>query len=1110
MPYFYRTVSLILLLLVSLTFTSKVLYAQSTEADSKSSTLTFGVVSNGNCENHACVLLTNTFFSIMNDYLHNIASAMNVEVELKPYPNIDQLLLAVEHQEVSGAVGFSQTKQRESRFLFSKPFFTSRIAVWYSDKSLVDSRPSDLSWSCVKGSSYCDQLEREGISKINYAIDLADAMKSMRDGKSNALIDSFVVLSTYLDQSNIIRGMIDTPDWVQGEKVGLITAKQNQWLVDQVNNVLSVEKSGRTLRSLVSNNRYHTIERRLARYLNTKDSDTPITYSTSATSYPFLFRNEKGDIDGFLFDFFELLKSRSGLRFEYVEPVETVNGNLSAFNSDLVPVAYVDTTLIPNWQLTNPFMTVNYVSLTKKGADSDDAGAMNTGILSGVDKKGLVHLVGWQDQQVSQYTEILSIVEDLKSGAIDVAYIPQEFAYTILLRNDADELEIGKRDVLKVNLALATKDNPALNSLLNSLFTSIDENELKKIMRGHRNINLVNGYTADKLWQMGIGAIAVLVFFALFTYFAISNLKLKVKLAESSANQREKEKEWFKSIISELDSWIFIHDKDNNLLLSNCNDYLNKRNLSDHDGADTSSCYLVDNATEVDEVLKGKVIADFHEVKDCNQNLVHVHRQRKAIRSLIANREYVLTVIDDITEQKQRETELISTRESAQQAVIAREQFLATMSHELRTPIAAIQGLLELACLRESHTGTTDLLVQAQKSTRHLNTLVDEVLDFSQLNAEQLILSPNKVNLLELLCESIRSHEQVAQAKGLLYRVEVNPLVSRYALIDDLRLVQILNNLLSNAIKFTASGFVKIEVNGTQSDLRITISDTGIGMSKEQLTKVLKPFTQADAGVTRQYGGSGLGLSIVDKLVTCMQGTMTVESIPNVGSVFSLTIPFDSAEPEDGEISQLTYSEELPIALKQWCRVWGMSVGSKHTNVSLSGEDRIAISVQGQAVEMLSVEECRYPDIIQKHLIQSRVETNESTETHSLVGKVLVAEDNEINQNIIKMQLDEFGVQYHIVGNGKEAFNCLKSSQNISVVLTDFHMPEMDGFELTRLIKSSPTYRHLPVIGITAEDARVASKLGEESGVDTVLCKPYSIEVLHTILKEYLTEAPSI
>ncbi|WP_394127313.1 ATP-binding protein [Vibrio hepatarius] len=1111
MPHLYRSFVFALAAFTLFMFSGHPAYAQEQSVSESKKSLVFGVVTSGNCDKD-CVLQTNTFFAISNDYLRNVASAMNVAVEFKSYPNIDELLFAVEHDEVLGAVGFSRTKQRESRFLFSEPLFRSQVAVWYLDDSLSNTPASELSWACVKGSSYCAQLEHEGISKIYYAQNADEAMSSMQGGKSNAFISSFVLLSRYLDNKNVVNGSIETPSWVTEESVSLITSKNNQWLIDKVNRVIALEQSGANVRTIVSTNRYHTIERRLQKYLAVRGSSRAITYSTSPNSYPFLFRDENGDLDGFLFDFFELIKSRSGLDFEYVEPTDVLKGKLSSFDADIVPVAYTQITSIPNWQLTNSFMSLNYVAVTKSGVSMPSKNREKVGILSGIEGKGLVHLVGWRDSQVSQYNDFLGMVNDLKEQVIDVAYIPQEFAHTILLGNDASELEVGEHDSLKVHLALATKNNPELNALLNSLFNSIDENELKKVMRSHRSINLVNGVSSENLWQMGAGAFSILIFLGLFAYFLISNLKLKVELAESSANQEEKEKEWLKSIIVELDSWVFIHDRNNNLLLSNCSLYLNKQCQGCKVNENLSNQYLVDNEEEIELVLGGQSIMDCHEVNGCENNLRYVSRRRKAIRSVTANTEYVLTVLDDISEQKQRESELIAAREEAQQAVSAREQFLATMSHELRTPIAAIQGLLELASLREKYGQTADLLAQAQKSTRHLNVLVDEVLDFSKLNAQQLVLNPTKVNLLELLCESIRSFEQAAHSKDLIYQVDINPIVCRYVLIDEVRLVQILNNLLSNAIKFTSSGFVKIEVSGTQCELKLSISDSGIGMSTEQIAKVLKPFTQADAGVTRQYGGSGLGLSIVDKLVNCMDGNMSVESIPNVGSVFRINIPLECVEQEDRQLARFTYSESLPVALKQWCRIWGMSAASEHeySNISLDEKGHIQVMTNSNVRESISLEECRYPSVIQNTLIQSDTDNSRPIESNALIGKVLVAEDNGINQTIIRMQLDEIGVQHHIVSNGKEAIDYLNLNQDVSVVLTDFHMPVMDGFELTRLIKSSEVYGHLPVIGITAEDARVAKELGKESGQDAVLCKPYSIDILRLYLKEHLNEVSSM
>ncbi|UPR48359.1 transporter substrate-binding domain-containing protein [Vibrio cyclitrophicus] len=1069
--------------------------------------LLFGMVANTECTND-CAEITNTFFTINNDYLDNIATAMNTKISFKSYPNLTQLFEAIEHNEVLGAAGFSRTRQREEKFIFSNPFFTSQVAVWYSNKNLAVNNPKSLLWTCVRGSSYCQQLRNAKIENIYLAPNLREATESIKRGRANALISSFVVLSSYLDRNNIVNGMIDTPNWVKKEQVGLIASKKNKWLVDSVNAALSLEHSEENIRSIASQNPYHLIEQLLTRYILNNDGKKSLTYSSASTSYPFLYKDDSGNINGFLYDFFELLESRSGLNFEYLQPNKNTKTKLSSYTSDIVPVAYTDRKETANWQLTEPFMSVNYVALSRSGGINNDSLDKKIGILSGENEQGLVHLVGWRDKKVKQYTNLMSLVSDLLKGSIAIGYVPQEFTHSLVLRNDVGGIEIGEHAALQVHLALATKNNPDLNALLNSLFTSIDQNELQKLMRSYRSIHLVYGYSREQLLYIALGAVLAIILSAVFVYFFISNLKLKIKLAESNANQEEKEKNWLKTVITELDSWIFIHDHSNQLLLSNCAKYLNNECTGCSMHSQKQNTSLVDNAIELNNVLKGNNISDNHKITHCLLPLKYVSRHRKMIKSLSNNNRYVLTILTDISEQKQRELDLISAREEAQLAVSSREKFLATMSHELRTPIAAIQGLLELISLRSVGKKSEELLEQAQKSTKHLNRLVDEVLDYSKLNANQLLLNPIDINILELLCESIRSFESAALSKGLSYQVDIRPLQTRYAKVDEIRIVQIINNILSNAIKFTDQGYVQIQVSGSDSSLKLTVTDSGIGMSQDQVQTIFKPFTQADAGVTRQYGGTGLGLSIVEKLVVNMGGTIEIDSIPNVGTSFGLTIPIEVSQQRDQQLEKLSYSPTLPVELQQWCRTWKMSVSTESPDVSFTERGSMLITNGNEVIAELNINQYRYPSIVLEHLMSTTRTVHIASTEPTLTGKVLVAEDNRINQNIIKMQLTEIGIDCHIVDNGKKALDYLQNNSDLAVILTDFHMPVMDGIALTRAIKSHKKLATIPVIGLTAEDPRVANKLAEECGLDDVLCKPYDIQSLESLLSKYMTSEP--
>ncbi|MEH0666287.1 transporter substrate-binding domain-containing protein [Vibrio scophthalmi] len=1076
-------------------------------------TLVFGIVSKeGAMGTHRDGI--NAFDAINQDYLVNIANALKLKVELKGYPTVYALLDAIERDEVVGAVGFSRTEERAKRFIFSKSFFTSSVAVWYADRHLAKHAPESLAWSCIRGTSHCEQLKSAGIDNIHYARDLDDAKQAMELGLSDALISSFVVLNTFLDGHDIVKGTLATPEWVKSEKVRLITTAKYQSLVDRVNQVLNLEEQGDNVRSIVSDNPYHSVELKLNDFQRTHSAEQPITYSAATTAYPFLFRGEDGKLDGFLHDFFQLLRSRTGLEFTHVEPDHLDEGSLSGYNADLVPVAYTDEKPMAKWQLTEPFLSLNYVAVTREGDVPQHQGHDIVGVLTSSEHQGFVHLTGWRDRQIKQYDTLKTLIADLKSQAIDFAYIPKDIAHGLVVRSDVGGLEINEREPLKVHLAFAVKNSPQLKRLLDSVFSTIDVNEMAKLMRGYRQINFIYGYDDKQVVQVAGAVLTLVLLAALLTYFIISNLRLKVGLAEASANQEENEKEWLKTIISELDSWVFIHDSRNQMVLSNC-EHVQRGDCNGCTVASRSAqSPLVDNAQEVERVLAGELIADYHQTQDCRLSVSHIFRQRKMITSPSSNNRFVLTVLNDITEHKAKEAELLKAKQHAQEAVVSRERFLATMSHELRTPIAAAQGLLELMQTKPLHSDVSELVEQAKQSTRHLNQLVDEVLDFSKLHANQLRVNPVETDLLQVVGETVRSFESAAQSKGLECRVAFLPFAQRYGVIDDVRVVQIINNLMSNAIKFTQTGFIKIDASATDRALNVTVSDSGIGMTRAQIEKIFQPFTQADDGVTRQFGGTGLGLSIVDKLVACMGGSLNVESIVNVGSVFRLQLPLKPSARLDPILRDVTYNESgLPVEMTQWFRAWGMKACEGLADVMMLENHHLQIRGLNDDVHEMPSQHYRYPHMVLKALTERTRQTSTSTSaakdapaSPALSGRVLVAEDNLINQNIIAMQLAELGVDAKIVDNGEQALAYLAQHQDIDVLLTDFHMPIMDGFALTRHIRQDSTLSALPVIGLTAEDSRVATELASQSGLDHVLCKPYSMAQLRALLGLYLPE----
>ena len=267
--------------------------------------------------------------------------------------------------------------------------------------------------------------------------------------------------------------------------------------------------------------------------------------------------------------------------------------------------------------------------------------------------------------------------------------------------------------------------------------------------------------------------------------------------------------------------------------------------------------------------------------------------------------------------------ELLAAKVAAEAAMLAKSEFLASMSHEIRTPLNGILPLLDIVLGTDLSPSQREYLVTANASAKELLRIVDDILDYSKAEAGKLILESVSINIRELVDSVKRLLEKPAETKGLAMRAVVDPDVRPVVRGDPMRIRQILTNLMGNAIKFTQRGGVSIRVSrrnetATQHELLFAVRDTGIGLAADAAARLFQPFTQADASVTRRYGGTGLGLTICKKLVDLMGGRIGVRSEPGRGSVFWFTIPFEKA-PGDivGPQQQVAGARALLVASPQ-------------------------------------------------------------------------------------------------------------------------------------------------------------------------------------------------
>jgi PAS domain S-box-containing protein len=394
---------------------------------------------------------------------------------------------------------------------------------------------------------------------------------------------------------------------------------------------------------------------------------------------------------------------------------------------------------------------------------------------------------------------------------------------------------------------------------------------------------------------------------------------------------------------------------------------------------------------------------------------------------------------------RERTAELELARQEAEQLARTKSAFLANMSHEIRTPLNGVLGLAQIG-YRDHRGAAREVFEQIIGSGRLLLGIINDILDFSKIEAGKLQLECAPLDLHDLLRRAVRLLQDKADEKALHLALDIAPEVPSTCLGDALRLEQILLNLLSNAVKFTARGTVRLTASVRDGRLVLRVSDTGIGMTPQQLAGLFRPFEQADSSTTRQYGGTGLGLSITKRLIEMADGAIAVHSTPGQGTSFEVVLPLMAGGP--------AHAPE-PLA-------WMASA----------------------------------PAPLDGHIVPR---------TPRLAGvRVLVAEDNRVNQIVLCELLAHEGAHVTLRENGEAVVAQLAGSgaEAFDVVLMDIQMPAMDGYEATRHLKGIAP--GLPVIGQTAHALVEEHAKCREAGMVDLVTKPIELEALVQTIRRHV------
>jgi len=467
------------------------------------------------------------------------------------------------------------------------------------------------------------------------------------------------------------------------------------------------------------------------------------------------------------------------------------------------------------------------------------------------------------------------------------------------------------------------------------------------------------------------------------------------------------------------------------------------------------------------------------------------------VRNITARKTGETKLKEYAQELERKNEEMESALMTAREAMQLKSRFLATMSHEIRTPMNGVLGMTDLLLGTALQSEQQEYAETIKRSATSLLSLINDILDLSRIEAGKLSVRPVSFSLKTVIDETVSLFALQARAKGLEFRLEIAPNVPATVVSDPERLGQVLNNLLGNAIKFTDAGRIGLtavleDESAGSSQVRFTVHDTGIGIAPEDQTRIFERFTQADTSNSRKYGGTGLGLAISKELVELLGGEIGVESEPDHGSRFWFTV----ALGKTAQAEQAAVPAPLPKA-----------ASSVKTPVE-SAKPRIKVTIPAPAPQSPAVSPPKAPVAAQPTVPKRDGLANL---TAAVLGhhsqRVLLAEDNEINQRITMRLLEKLGLAADAVKNGREAVDAV-SKKSYGLILMDCQMPEMDGFEATAVIRNRErNERHTPICALTANAMAGDRERCLAAGMDDYIAKPVSLEKLEEAIDRWIRHA---
>ncbi|TDE22639.1 transporter substrate-binding domain-containing protein [Vibrio owensii] len=1017
-------------------------------------------------------------FGLQHEVSKLVFNKLGLKIDYVEYSSISDVLDAIKNNSIDLAVGYRKTKDREADFIFTSPIYTDQFVGWIKDDMMPIDNIKNIKWGCYINTSSCESLEALGFDKVIKSSNRGDLYNKFKNGKVDAIIDIYAAMEPYMSKNIISGGKVYYDKQFGVFKPRVILNKGDVYLENIINEVIKDIQSEREGSILEVFEKYDYSPAYNSLTFDNVPLNQVINYTIEENLFPLSFYDEEEKkYSGYIHDLLSKIGHRTPLKFKYIPPNgRNIEQMLLDGIVDVLPARsaslYDDSRFIS----TDVYTKLRFAQIeTIKPYD-----IKKIAILDRMD----VLPVDILEKNIKVYTSMSSILDAINKGHITNAYVNEYLVESLLLSTANPSFRlVPSSGELDVNLVMVFRNtDEKLQRIFTTVLNSYIEDEVESLWRPYQRMEFNWGIDKEHVFAYGIFSLLALLVISLGFYIVYIKMKENVESSKLTLTNSETKNKWLIQLINSIPSMICIFDQKGNVELINerFKDLMNRSNFSDKK-------QFIDHLTDdIKEDLNQEFDTEVY-ISNTESSLFGTHY--RIVNSLIENksekRDYYLMVFTDISEQKDKEKALIDANKKAHQSMEAQQHFLAVVSHELRTPISAMMGLMEILSRNINKRENKSILLNAINSAKRLKILVNDILDYSKLDANQVAIVPEHCNIAFELSPVLRGFEASAGLKGVEFIVDWHPTPNLHVNVDVMRLNQVVSNIVSNAIKFTEKGFVSVRIDVLENQFMISVRDTGIGMSKQQIETIFDPFVQAEDSIARHYGGTGLGMSIVSNIVALMGGTVSISSELKLGTLVEVVVPI-SAEAISFDIDKYIVCKNTVEAS------WASELNVTH--------ELAPTNTLGNT----------YPDYILQKIegFSDEQESEQNGFFSTLNGHVLVVEDDPINRFLVKKQLKALGLKSTMAVNGIEALKILRqTTDTFDLIITDCHMPELNGFQLTETIRRGETrFKAIPIIACTADNSYQVEDSAHKVGVSEVMYKPYDLPALYWVLSHYLED----